>query len=317
MTDKAIKSTQGIISRFFRHTHLKTNGNIYAFMFNKIIQGTIIRCCRYAHLRTRGNIYTFLFNIVLIWKKTGTRMSYDESTKRYSAVDKKNNLNRYYANRQSAHLFYCDGVKARGDVMGQTYFLNRVDFKDNDIIIDSGANIGDMLLYFQYKNIKVNYMGFEPSPEEYACLKDNVHPHKTYNIGLWNKHDKLNFFVSSNNADSSFIEPPRYDEIIEIDAVPLEKFVNKRVRLLKVEAEGGEPEIIEGLGDKISLVDYITTDLSHERGVNQESTLNPVTNFLLKRGFSMETSSMTQRNPALYGLSNPRICVLYKNDNLK
>ena len=73
------------------------------------------------------------------------------------------------------------------------------------------------------------------------------------------------------------------------------------MKCLKLEAEGAEPEILEGLGDKLSLVEYICTDLGYERGVHCESTFLAVTNFLLSKGFE------------LIDVQHGRICVLYRN----
>jgi hypothetical protein len=68
-----------------------------------------------------------------------------------------------------------------------------------------------------------------------------------------------------------------------------------------VEAEGAEPEILEGLGNKLDCVEYVTADLWYERGIKAESTLAPVTNFLIQRGFE------------LVDFDHYRMCVLYRN----
>ena len=55
---------------------------------------------------------------------------------------------------------------------------------------------------------------------------------------------------------------------------------------IKIEAEGAEPEILEGLIKNLNKVEYITIDAGFERGVNKESTLVQCTNYLfrLKKG---------------------------------
>ena len=106
-------------------------------------------------------------------------------------------------------------------------------------------------------------------------------------MGLWNTSKKINFYVSSSGEDSSIIEPPTYEEKIDIKAVRLEKFIKGKIKCLKVEAEGAEPEVLEGLGDKLSKIEYITADLGPERGITQQSTLPQVTNFLLSNGFEL------------------------------
>ena len=54
---------------------------------------------------------------------------------------------------------------------------------------------------------------------------------------------------------------------------------------MEIEEVGAETEILEGLGNKSEHVEFITADLGFERGVNEESTLISVTNFLLERGY--------------------------------
>ena len=58
-----------------------------------------------------------------------------------------------------------------------------------------------------------------------------------------------------------------------------------KIKLLKLEAEGAEPEIVQGIGEKLDLIEYISADLGFER--NRESTFAPVTNYLLERNFEV------------------------------
>ena len=44
--------------------------------------------------------------------------------------------------------------------------------------------------------------------------------------------------------------------------------------LLKVEAEGAEPEVLQGLKKNLSRVEFITVDCGFERGLNQKSTIS-------------------------------------------
>ena len=60
-----------------------------------------------------------------------------------------------------------------------------------------------------------------------------------------------------------------------------------KVKLLKLEAEGAEPEILLGAGDALKQVEYISADLGPERGLSQETTAATVINFLLARDFRL------------------------------
>ena len=170
-----------------------------------------------------------------------------------------------------------------------------------DVILDCGVNVGDLFIWFQNKNLNIEYIGFEPSSKEYECLKENVTPHKTYNVGLWCEEEILTFYASSQNGDSSIIAPGTYDEVIEIKGTKLSRYINQQIKLLKLEAEGGEPEILVGLGDEINKIEYISADLGYERGDNRESTLIPVINYLYERNFE------------LINISHGRVCALFKN----
>jgi hypothetical protein len=119
-------------------------------------------------------------------------------------------------------------------------------------------------------------------------------------LGLWSEESSLNFFVSSDNADSSFIEPLRYSEVVSVKAKRLDTLISEPVKLLKIEAEGGEPEVLLGCSQLLSNIEYITADLGFERGVLRESTLAPVTNYLLNNGFE------------LFTVGYPRVVALFK-----
>ena len=177
------------------------------------------------------------------------------------------------------------GIKRRLDNLSACYFLDKMNFKDGDIFIDCGANVGDLKLWFDFNNIQIDYLGFEPSPIEFKCLFENVSPSAVHKLALWNKDAEMKFYISSQGADSSLIQPQSYDKTAIVKAVRLESYINTQIKCLKLEAEGAEPEILQGLGEKIKLIEFITADLGYERGILSESTLVPVTNFLIKNNF--------------------------------
>ena len=61
----------------------------------------------------------------------------------------------------------------------------------------------------------------------------------------------------------------------------------KNIKILKIEAEGGEPEILEGALKTLPKVEYITADLGYERGYKNEQTFTAFTNILMPKGFEM------------------------------
>ncbi len=59
------------------------------------------------------------------------------------------------------------------------------------------------------------------------------------------------------------------------------------MKLLKLEAEGAEPEILAGVEKRLPLIEYISADLGPERGVDQESTAAAAIDYLLARNFRL------------------------------
>ena len=63
--------------------------------------------------------------------------------------------------------------------------------------------------------------------------------------------------------------------------------LEKKIKLLKLEAEGAEIEVILGAKNILKNIEYISADLGYERGKLEKSTLIPVTNFLLKNNYEL------------------------------
>lgn len=249
-------------------------------------------------------IFAFLFNFRSWILRNDTRLSW--SGEYFIATDKKLPWFRYRIRSQGVcNYSYKYGVHSRVDYLARCYFLDQMNFADGDTFFDCGANVGDVKLWFKIRGLDVNYIGFEPSPIEYKCLKHNVSPSEVHNIGLWNDGGKIEFYVSSKGADSSIIEPKQWEKKIIVNADRLEKYISQPIKCLKIEAEGAEPEIIEGIGDKLTHVEYISADLGFERGVEEESTLLPVIKHLSNNGFELIDLSI-----------NPRICALFRNRSL-
>ena len=61
----------------------------------------------------------------------------------------------------------------------------------------------------------------------------------------------------------------------------------KKVKILKLEAEGFEPEILSGIGNRIEDIEYIAIDGGYERGKKEEQTFTTITNFLINNGFEI------------------------------
>jgi FkbM family methyltransferase len=187
---------------------------------------------------------------------------------------------------------YRNGIETRGRFLFHSYCLQNINFREDDIVFDCGANSGDLFLSLSRMIRAENYYAFEPNPSDFRVLCSNVSRESNiFNIGLGDIDSELIFYVSTEGGDSSFIEPMHWNEKIMVPVVRLDSFINKnhvnKIKLLKLEAEGFEPEILVGFGDKIELCEYIALDGGYERGKGSEQTLTICTNYLLSKGFHM------------------------------
>ena len=184
--------------------------------------------------------------------------------------------------------FYAKGLDYRFKILREEYLLENIKFKDDDIIIDTGANNGDFYYCF---NQKIEYNGFEPSPVVFKNLEYNVKNQNLYQLGLWkNSNEKIEFYLKDKSGDSSMIPINNYEKKIYINTITLDEVINKinkNIKLIKLEAEGAEPEILSGLVKNLNKVEYLTIDCGFERGVKLESTIADCTNYLLKNNFKM------------------------------
>lgn len=188
------------------------------------------------------------------------------------------------------------------DHLFDSYLLNNIKFTNNDFVIDCGANVGELFLSFKNKEIKVNYCGIEPDKNAFYCLNKNTNS-ENLNLCLSNKVGEVEFFIDELGANSSIHESSTtYDKKV-INSITLNSaFKNKKIKLLKIDAEGHELEVLEGGSEILKNIDYISVDCGPERGIDQNITFIKVNNFLLNNNFQ------------LIDINKERLIALYKNE---
>ena len=191
------------------------------------------------------------------------------------------------------------------DLLYDSYLLNSIDIQKDDVIVDCGANVGELFLAVKEKNFDVTYIGFEPDKETYDCLKLNVENEKNivHNIGLSNIDGSNNFYIDNEGGNSSFVDFGT-SESIKVDTKTLDSFnIKENIKLFKIDAEGYEPEVLSGSKNTLKKTAFVSVDFGSERGANQNNTMVDVNNLLLQVGFE------------LIELNDFRMIGLYKNKN--
>jgi len=241
-------------------------------------------------------LYAILKNLHFLMQKKDIRY-----VSRDSMIEIRDTNLLWTTHRSRAHL-YSNGFYQRGAAIGKSYLLDHIDFTDGDLVVDCGANMGDLQLWFRNEKFKIKYLGIEPNPIDFVCLSKNLLSDSScLNLALWNENGSLKFWVDSKSASSSLIQPPYFTEIINVKASRFDELENlERIKLLKVEGEGAEPEILFGAKRFLKNIQFISADLGPERGVEQTSTRNEVVNFLLENNFTVVIENPYHRKTVLF-----------------
>ena len=240
--------------------------------------------------------YCKFWNLVFILSLKSLRFTGIENQK----ILVSDNKSEIFISQKLRGYFYFKSIRNRFESLGNMYFFGMINFEKDDIIIDCGANIGEI-----YNSVKLfsknefNYYGFEPVKSEYDLLKLNSVNNIERPLALFNKSENLKLYVHKEGADSTLIEDSRYSEFDNVESIRLDDIKaleNKKIKLLKLEAEGAELEVLLGCGDLLKNVQFISADLGFELDQGTKSNEKEVTDYLLKNKFSKLASNSRHIN---------------------
>ena len=230
-----------------------------------------------------------LQNLLLLIVRSELRYKYDPKLRLYVAYEK--NFFRYFGDLKRGFDFYGTSLIKRGNMLYNSYCLHNISFDKWDIVVDCGANYADLFIPLKDKIEEENYITFEPGPTEHKCIKKSVPNSRNFNLGLSNKEGLMNFYLCSATGDSSLIKPQKFTEIVDVKVTTLDNFMAQeniiKCKLLKLEAEGWEPEILMGANSFLKICEYVAIDGGRERGTKKELTFHVLNNHLTDIGFKM------------------------------
>lgn len=228
-------------------------------------------------------------NLKLFLKRTNLSIFFDHESNLFYIKD--DGIHHFFGNLKRGFNLYQEGLKFRANKLFDSYLLSKINFSYNDIVIDCGANYADLWLSLKKFINQKNYITFEPGPIEHQSIKKNAPNGVHIMKGLSNNNENIRFYLNEKNADSSIVEPARFTHTTEIETLTLEKFFKENnienVKLFKLEAEGFEPEILEGALNVLDKIEYIAVDGGYERGKDKIETFSIISNYLYNHGFKM------------------------------
>jgi FkbM family methyltransferase len=139
-------------------------------------------------------------------------------------------------------------IFVRGD-----YFLEVT--RDNPLVFDCGANIGLSTLYFKWLWPHCEIHAFEPDPDTFEVLKENVTRNRLanvrlHNIALADAPGRFAFFVPAGSSGSPLmsIDASRCgagSRRIVVEGAVLSSYIGGReIDLLKMDIEGAEERVL-------------------------------------------------------------------------
>jgi FkbM family methyltransferase len=167
-------------------------------------------------------------------------------------------------------LRYCRYMYPSGlghilDEMLRKYQDGPVEIDRGDIVFEVGANVGEFALAALRKGAKV--YAAEPDPNAFACLRENVPEANIREVAINDRGGSVVLNIATAGADSSVINPSR--EKITVPAVTIASWLEQsgedHIDFLKVEAEGFEPEVLQGARPVFDRIGKIAIDAGFER----------------------------------------------------
>jgi FkbM family methyltransferase len=144
------------------------------------------------------------------------------------------------------------------------------------VIVDVGAHIGVSALWFLAQYAGARLIAIEPEPENLRLLSVNLRaqPGTTVVPAAATSHNgEVTLFTAAQSAMHSLIDHPDSTGHINVPAIRLDHYLGSQgigwIDLLKMDVEGSEMTVLEGLGALLNRVGRIVGEV-HEGMVDSE-----------------------------------------------
>ena len=221
----------------------------------------------------------------------------------------------WFVHRMRGFDHYRLGIARRTRHLIQSYNIDLISFRCGDVVIDCGANQGDLYWGLFLQDLKIRYFAIEPSSAESRLIDMSCSTADVSTVALSDFNGEASFYEANETGDSSLLQQSNFNDervvitrCVKLDDWIDEKYLSgKAIKLLKIDAEGLEPEVLKGAEKSLKNIEYLAIDGGPERGIDKEETLTFCVNFLSARdfesvAFNTAYSRMLFRNKNISGL---------------
>lgn len=146
------------------------------------------------------------------------------------------------------------------------YDLDSIDYQTGDVVVDIGAHVGIVSIYLA-KRYGVMVCAYEPVPDNYNRLMRNIKANGTERVIAFNEavtSDGRNLILSGNPTENSggisaFTNPNGHSYAVQSIALAtiFQTTTAERIKLLKIDCEGAEYEILQAHPELLDRVDHL------------------------------------------------------------
>lgn len=234
--------------------------------------------------------WSALITFLTYFSRNRVRITYYKQSNLF--LVEQNQQHMYVARKSRLRLFH-RGILGRATFVNQSYTVPMHAVSSGDIVLDCGANIGEFARAMEQRGALV--YAFEPERLEYEALVRNLtnKDSRAFNVALWSSTGVVTLNHANESGDSAVsnsenaMEGQSLIRSTTLDDWAKDNLPQKlSISLLKLEAEGGEVEILRGGFITLKRIKYVCADLG-EATRTGPNAVPDATNFLLSRGFEV------------------------------
>lgn len=155
------------------------------------------------------------------------------------------------------------------------------------LIIDCGANIGLGIIYFKQLYPQAKVIAFEADAEIAKLCQYNIDQFKyndveLHNAAIWHEDTTLTF-LPNNSLGGKVVKEEDISEMYAVKALDLNRYVANRVDFLKIDIEGAEVSLLNGIKDNLHNVEIMFVE--YHSTVGEPQQLDVLLKIILDAGF--------------------------------